>query len=179
MEEKIIMRSDNPECDWTEDFEHENGNYQNHCHKCKALFFGHKRRIVCKKCASHQFLPKPAAFYGCIYNIVQEVGIANGYAVAIHGSLARDLDLIAVPWTNDAISDFELIKLIAEVLGGECRNENGFKIGLGNDAMYGKDYTPRPHERRAYRIYLGNSFEKQDGGLITYYIDISVTPRFI
>jgi len=27
-----------------------------------------------------------------------------GYAIAPHGSLARDLDVIAVPWTEDAVS---------------------------------------------------------------------------
>ncbi len=37
--------------DWPEDFEHENGNYQNICVRCQSLFVGYKRRHVCKVCA--------------------------------------------------------------------------------------------------------------------------------
>lgn len=43
------------EHDWTEDFEHENGSYQNKCSRCNVLFKGHKRRVMCKSCD----LPKP------------------------------------------------------------------------------------------------------------------------
>jgi hypothetical protein len=35
---------------WTEDYMHENGMYQNRCLECKELFFGHKRRVICKTC---------------------------------------------------------------------------------------------------------------------------------
>lgn len=42
----------NNEGNWTEDFCHENGNYENECCKCNNLFIGHKRRVVCKKCSS-------------------------------------------------------------------------------------------------------------------------------
>lgn len=43
-----------PERDWTEDFGHENGNYQCICGDCGETFIGHKRRVTCKKCASPQ-----------------------------------------------------------------------------------------------------------------------------
>lgn len=38
--------------DWVEDFSHENGNYLNTCIKCDNEFKGHKRRVVCKTCAT-------------------------------------------------------------------------------------------------------------------------------
>ncbi len=41
--------------DWTEDFSHENGNYQNRCIHCDCLFMGHKRRVTCKVCAQPKF----------------------------------------------------------------------------------------------------------------------------
>lgn len=37
--------------DWTEDFGHENGNYENICLKCDIVFRGHKRRSFCRVCA--------------------------------------------------------------------------------------------------------------------------------
>src|SRR3546814_19465988 len=36
--------------DWPEDFPHENGNYICRCCRCEGMFWGHKRRIVCKSC---------------------------------------------------------------------------------------------------------------------------------
>lgn len=36
--------------DWTEDFEHENGQYLCNCKKCGETFMGHKRRPLCKSC---------------------------------------------------------------------------------------------------------------------------------
>lgn len=38
--------------DWPEDFHLENGNYSNICIQCEDTFLGHKRRNICKKCAS-------------------------------------------------------------------------------------------------------------------------------
>lgn len=38
--------------DWPEDFSHENGNYECRCCDCGGLFIGHKRRVVCKECAT-------------------------------------------------------------------------------------------------------------------------------
>lgn len=38
--------------DWPEDFEHENGEYMNTCCECRNTFAVHKRRVVCKACAT-------------------------------------------------------------------------------------------------------------------------------
>lgn len=37
---------------WQEDYGHENGQYQNKCFSCSRVFQGHKRRAMCKECAS-------------------------------------------------------------------------------------------------------------------------------
>ena len=37
--------------DWSEDFEHENGDYNCQCIDCGQTFTGHKRRNICKVCA--------------------------------------------------------------------------------------------------------------------------------
>lgn len=36
--------------DYPEDFAGENGNYENRCCSCREIFYGHKRRLVCKRC---------------------------------------------------------------------------------------------------------------------------------
>lgn len=50
---KNVMGKIDPR-DWTEDFSHENGNYLNPCIVCGNDFFGHKRRVICKVCATSE-----------------------------------------------------------------------------------------------------------------------------
>lgn len=47
---------------------------------------------------------------------VREVARDCGYAVAVHGSRQRDLDLIAVPWTEHAIAPQHLVDALLERL---------------------------------------------------------------
>ena len=39
-----------------------------------------------------------------------------GYAIGLHGSLARDIDLIAVPWTQKADTPEDLVSHLVRVL---------------------------------------------------------------
>lgn len=50
MENKNLTMPDHSDRDWSEDFQHENGNYTNKCMECSLYFYGHKRRVICKKC---------------------------------------------------------------------------------------------------------------------------------
>ena len=42
---------------WPEDFNHENGNYQCRCQCCMRFFYGHKRRVVCRRCYDRHEVP--------------------------------------------------------------------------------------------------------------------------
>lgn len=42
----------------------------------------------------------------------------KGYAVGVHGTLERDLDLIAAPWTDTACPPQELAEHIAQGING-------------------------------------------------------------
>jgi len=65
--------------DWTEDFEHENGMYQNRCRTCNELFIGHKRRMTCKECASKQVSVEPVVKPACDEQILQAKIDENEY----------------------------------------------------------------------------------------------------
>lgn len=44
---------------------------------------------------------KPANYapiYACVYAQLAEVARSHGYALAVHGSLAADFDLVCIPW---------------------------------------------------------------------------------
>jgi hypothetical protein len=45
---------------------------------------------------------------------IREAAKEFGYAIGVHGSLKRDYDLIAVPWTKDAIGNGDLIGALCE-----------------------------------------------------------------
>ncbi len=94
-------------------------------------------------------------YYAALYPLLREVARQHGYALALHGSLAKDLDVVAVPWTEDASDDVTLLRALVNRAGG---------LLSGNEAARGI----KPHGRRAYTIHL------PDGG---GYIDLSVMPR--
>lgn len=44
--------------------------------------------------------PKPM-FYACVLESLRKIAFKCGYALAVHGSLENDLDLIAVRWNDN------------------------------------------------------------------------------
>lgn len=84
--------------------------------------------------------------------LYQQVGVHLGYAVAVHGSMNRDLDLIAIPWVDNAASAEELVEAIRERVYGKI---------IGGP-------TKKPHGRLAWTI----EFDVAHG-----HIDLSIMPR--
>lgn len=84
----------------------------------------------------------------------------KGYAVAVHGSLKRDIDLIAVAWTDQAKSADD----VAEAIRGAICGVIGRCNFLTKD---GERSSAKPHGRKAYTlIHMGHAGE----------IDLSVMP---
>ena len=44
-----------------------------------------------------------APIYACMYPELAEQARSAGWALAIHGSMARDFDLVYVPWVRDPV----------------------------------------------------------------------------
>lgn len=42
-----------------------------------------------------------APVYCCLYPELAEIARRHGYALAVHGSMVRDFDLICIPWTEN------------------------------------------------------------------------------
>lgn len=59
----------------------------------------------------------PAALYCHLYPLLVKAARAQGYTLAIHGSLSRDLDLIAVPWHPGARSAEDLVGALLRTVG--------------------------------------------------------------
>lgn len=60
-------------------------------------------------------LPAFARIIGPIRRVANE----HGWAVAVHGSLDRDIDLVGIPWTRLASDRDKVLGAICAVIGGE------------------------------------------------------------
>jgi hypothetical protein len=121
-------------------------------------------------------MEKPASYRVSIYAWMiprlTEVARECGYALGVHGSMHRDLDLIAAPWTDEALSAEALIEALRLAVDGTII-PSGTKGGRW-DAASGtfveaiiNNPQEKPHGRLAWNIHL-------DGGP---YLDVSVMPR--
>ncbi len=62
-----------------------------------------------------QIQPNYAPFYaGALYPKLAKIFQKHGYALAVHGSMARDFDIIAVPWGEKLSRPEEVLKEITD-----------------------------------------------------------------
>lgn len=88
---------------------------------------------------------------------VRRVARHHGYAIALHGSRVRDLDLIAAPWMQECSSADELVSALEEEL----------------NLVATRRRVEKPHGRLGYILYgrkWRDDSERQP-------IDLSVMPK--
>lgn len=79
-------------------------------------------------------------YAAALYPQLAEIARKHGYALSVHGSLARDFDLFCVPWSEKISEPIEVIKAI-------CSKFYIRQIGEG---------TLRNHGRIAYTLSIGH-----------------------
>lgn len=98
---------------------------------------------------------------GHILEPMRRVARDAGYAITVHGSLARDIDLVAIPWVDappPATPEFLVTRLCAVIASvtGRCNPMKG--------------WADKPHGRKAKTILVwGSRFGSVD-------IDLSIMP---
>lgn len=93
---------------------------------------------------------------------IREAAQAHGYAIGLHGSCRRDLDLIAVPWRDGSSDADTLAHAIAQAA-----------CGLSRAGAY--DWESKPASRIAASIPIcWPGWHGQDGA---GHIDLSVMPQ--
>jgi len=111
---------------------------------------------------------KPS-YYAIMFEPLKAIALKYGYNLVLHGSLNRDMDMIAIPWVEELGSVEEMINEFCEYVGGE----------INTDAP-----STAPHGRKWFVIDIYRGGYKQGCGFsrFTYtedpqtYIDISVIP---
>ena len=92
--------------------------------------------------------------YARAYSIIRCWAWNYGYSACLHGSFTRDLDVVLVPWTNDASDPETLIKLIADSTNTKVNGAASI----------------RPHGRKTWTLTFTTFGDPR-------WIDISVMPR--
>lgn len=114
-----------------------------------------------------------AAAYAWIIPNAMRVARQHGYAIAVHGSMHRDLDLMAMPWTDEAVSPTELVEAIREAVEGRIVPDGtkGGRWDADANAFVSavvRQPEHKPHGRLAWNIHFADN---------AFVIDISVMPR--
>lgn len=59
-----------------------------------------------------------AAFYACMWDDFRQAAMDCGWALGLHGSLNSDMDIMAMPWVEDAVQADEMISHMIDVCFG-------------------------------------------------------------
>lgn len=105
--------------------------------------------------------------YERVLTVARIIGKGCGYAVTLHGSGIRDLDLVAIPWTDECrYTPREFMEHLIDSL---------VMVGMNaRSAHFTKEYEgeipencKKPHGRLAFIIWIDH----------TYCVDLSIMPR--
>lgn len=102
-------------------------------------------------------------FYSVCLRFLQEIAMEMGYNLIVHGSMSRDLDLVAIPWINDPKSHLELLQAFNLYLNGVTKDVPESSEYSIEESCY--MYTLLPGGRSSYIINLNR------GGPYNSYID--------
>lgn len=128
------------------------------CHRCGRV----KAYCKCEPLSALE-IAQIMDFYGAYIPRMRQAARGCGYALAEHGSMTRDCDLIAVPWTHDASDADTLIEALRASI-------DGFKQEAPDG---GPLWVEKPHGRKGCMLYP----QEDDTG--RRYFDVSVMPRVV
>jgi len=124
---------------------------------------------ICARCQTREERPchytaRTREYYRVTIAALRYVAERCGYALAVHGSLKTDIDLLAVPWRESAVS--------AAFLAEEIRLTLERIVGHAKIPEYERGRLPeqKPCGRLAWSFYL------QPEGVDGPYVDLSVMP---
>lgn len=83
--------------------------------------------------------PSYAPMYCAMYPEMAKLVRKHGYALAVHGSLSTDFDLICIPWIEKPSKPLEVVKELIEIFAFRHIEKVGDK----------------PHGRTVYTLSLG------------------------
>lgn len=107
-------------------------------------------------------------FYASCFELLKDHAYNEGYNLIMHGSMNRDLDLIAIPWTDDPTNELSFIQMLDVELNGnykETKEEYMFSVLPGGRNSYIIDL---------FRLDKSDGYKDKQ-----FYLDISITPLVV
>ena len=93
------------------------------------------------------------------YRVLSTCAKKHGYALTVHGSMLRDVDLVAVPWVNRCKAPSTLVKALYKLVKAMAGRENAY-VRINSKPEL------KPHGRLSWSLYFSRDA----------YLDISVKP---
>lgn len=106
-------------------------------------------------------------FYATCFEQLKTIAHLFGYNLVLHGSVDRDMDLIAIPWAYQIKPATDMVNAMVEYLGGHIMEE-------GEDAR--ETFAKNHHGRRNFIINLNRGGKQTNYEDPQWYIDLSITP---
>jgi hypothetical protein len=104
------------------------------------------------KSREHVVTNGKAAFYASLWPDLKNAALDCGWALALHGSLSNDMDLMAMPWVEGCTSVDEMIEALEK-----CFTDPGPRIKTTVT-------SDKPNNRVVYTIHIWADF----------YLDINI-----
>lgn len=98
-----------------------------------------------------------ASFYACMWNDIRQCAMDVGWAVALHGSLISDMDIMAMPWVDECVSFETLVTKISELFSDNELSKS-FHI----------TYDEKPHNRVVATIPIFSDFYLDISAILPY-----------
>ena len=84
-------------------------------------------------------------FYAVLYESMRKAALDCGYALALHGSMQSDMDLMAMPWDEDSKPVEVLVSEINKCIGETVWAESNLQLR-----------ETRAHGRQIYTLFMGS-----------------------
>lgn len=88
-----------------------------------------------------------AVFYTVLWPSFRKAAIDCGWALALHGSMASDMDMMAMKWVQDAKPVEDLIKALSNCIDGTIWKDR-----------HSKATDNKPHNRVVYTLSIYSDF---------------------
>jgi hypothetical protein len=110
--------------------------------------------------------------YQDLLELMRPIAREHGYALAVHGSQVRDLDLVVVPWVNDPKAPQELVDELVRVIDDHDKDMSEDEISSPHGHCTVPSGGMKRPGRIVYHLVLADHDPKKKDG----YIELSFTP---